>query len=420
MRIGKFEFEFAFLPRGKLRAMRPEPDCSSPLQAAGNLRSVKKKTFEFARLSRVKARDRPRGKPRGMRSLSDSIQIGSTSVINPFKKKFNPAWYQGTKKDSRHFEGWYFKIIDQNQHHLYAVIPGIFIDKNKTDSHAFIQILNGSNNNTHYFRFPIEDFQSKDNDFHIQIHSNSFSSKTLYLDLSHASLKINGELNFENLIPWPKTFVSPGIMGWYTWVPFMECFHGMISLNHTIQGYLNINGRDIDFSNGKGYTEKDWGKSFPEAWIWFQSNHFHAENVSCTGSIAIIPWIHKPFLGFIFGLWHQNKLYRLTTYTGAKLIHLEIEDSKIQSTFEQKDLTLEIIIHRSDGGFLEAPTINGMTHPIYESMQSTVEIKLSKKSMNQNEIIFMDTGRHAGFEISGNVKRLIEMHHSFKSSRCHR
>jgi tocopherol cyclase len=336
-------------------------------------------------------------------------------VINLLKKKLNPTWYQGIKNNSQHFEGWYFKIVDKDQHNLYAIIPGIFIDKNKTDSHSFIQIFNGLNNKTYYYRFPIEDFRSKDYDFNIQINSNSFSSNTLFLDLSNSSLKIKGELNFENLIQWPKTLVSPGIMGWYTWVPFMECYHGIISLNHKIQGYLNINGQDIDFSNGKGYTEKDWGKSFPEAWIWCQSNHFNTENVSCTGSIAIIPWINKPFLGFIFGLWYKNKLYRFTTYTGAKLIHLEMEESKIKSIFEQKDLTLEIIINRSNGGFLQAPTINGMTHQISESMKSTIEIKLSKKSIKKSEIIFKDTGRHAGFEITGDVKRLIEMYKKLKS-----
>ena len=23
-------------------------------------------------------------------------------------------------------------------------------------------------------------------------------------------------------------------MGWYAWVPFMECYHGVLSLDHTI------------------------------------------------------------------------------------------------------------------------------------------------------------------------------------------
>lgn len=330
------------------------------------------------------------------------------------RKKLNPSCYQGNN-NSQHFEGWYFKIVDKDQKNLYAIIPGIFIDKNKIDSHSFIQIFDGLNNKTYYNRFTIEDFHSNDYDFNIQINSNSFSSDKIILEFNNSPLKINGELNFENLVQWPKTLIAPGIMGWYTWVPFMECYHGIVSLNHSIQGSLNINDQIIDFSNGKGYTEKDWGKSFPEAWIWCQSNHFSSENVSITGSIAIIPWIRKPFLGFIFGLWFKNKLYRFTTYNGAKLIHLNVEENKIKSVLKQKDLTLEIYINRCNGGFLQAPTINGMTHQISETIQSSVEIKLSQKTNNKSEILFEDTGLNAGFEIAGDINRLIEMYNKLNS-----
>lgn len=331
-------------------------------------------------------------------------------MINFLKKKLNPTCYQGINNHSQHFEGWYFKIIDKNERQLYAIIPGVFIDKNKFDSHSFIQIFDGVNNKSYYYKFPIKDFRSKDYVFNIQINSNYFSSNQLVLDLKNSFFEIHGELHFTDLTLWPKTLIEPGIMGWYTWVPFMECYHGIVSLDHKIQGSLSINGQNVDFSNGQGYTEKDWGKSFPETWIWCQSNHFNTMNVSFTGSIAIIPWIRKPFLGFIFGLWHKDKLYRFTTYSGAKLIHFEIDDRKVYYVIKQKRLILEITANRSESGFLQAPTINGMTHRIFETIKSTLEIKLSYESNTRNEIILNDIGRHAGFEMAGDVQRLLEMH----------
>ena len=39
-------------------------------------------------------------------------------------------------------------------------------------------------------------------------------------------------------------------------------------------GSLEINGAEISFEGGKGYIEKDWGRSMPSDWIWIQSNHF--------------------------------------------------------------------------------------------------------------------------------------------------
>lgn len=330
-------------------------------------------------------------------------------MIHYLRKKLNPPCYQGIKNNSQHFEGWYFKIIDKKENHCYVIIPGVFISKNTVDSHSFIQIFDGLHDQVSHFKFPIQDFYSKDYLFDIKIYSSRFSSDKIIVDVKNPSFEMHGELVFSHLTPWPKTVISPGIMGWYTWVPFMECYHGIVSLDHEIQGSLSINGRDVDFTNGRGYTEKDWGKSFPEAWIWCQSNHFSSTGVSFTGSMAIIPWIRKSFLGFIFGLWFKNQLYRFTTYTGARLVRLEIDDFQVLWVIKQKNLVLEIKANRSEGSVLHAPTENGMTHRISETLKSTIEIKLSRSSTIGNEILFHDIGRHAGFEMAGNQQHLLEM-----------
>ena len=54
--------------------------------------------------------------------------------------------------------------------------------------------------------------------------------------------KINAQLKFENIIPWPVKLLSPGVMGWYAFIPLMECYHGVLSFNHTIDGYVEIDG----------------------------------------------------------------------------------------------------------------------------------------------------------------------------------
>jgi hypothetical protein len=36
-------------------------------------------------------------------------------------------------------------------------------------------------------------------------------------------------------------------MGWDAWLPGMECYHGVMSLDHAITGNLVINGRKTDF-----------------------------------------------------------------------------------------------------------------------------------------------------------------------------
>ena len=48
-------------------------------------------------------------------------------------------------------------------------------------------------------------------------------------------------------------------MGPFKYFP-MECRHRIISMRHTLEGRLKLNGKEIDFTNGLGYIEKDSAK----------------------------------------------------------------------------------------------------------------------------------------------------------------
>jgi len=330
-------------------------------------------------------------------------------MINYFRRKFNPEIYQGLKKKSHYFEGWYYKIINAHETCLLAVIPGVSIDDKSGASHAFIQILNGDNNQSYYYEFPMKEFFADKKSLDIRIGSNRITKDYIILDLQNKPFNIKGEIYFKNLSEWPKTLLSPGIMGWYSWIPFMECNHGVVSMDHGIEGRLSINGKNVEFTGGRGYTEKDWGVSFPEAWIWVQSNHFERKNISFMGSVAIIPWIRRPFLGMIFGLWYEGILYRFTTYTGARLHTLKIKENQIHCIVKQKKLSLDFTIYPAEGAILQAPTLNGMDRRMSESMKSTVELTLSRHSEGIDRILFQGTGRHAGFEIAGDIERLLNL-----------
>lgn len=331
-------------------------------------------------------------------------------MLKSLKKKLNPQWYQGASFKPPFFEGWYFKLTDSSNSQLYAIIPGVFVDNNSMETHSFVQVFDGGSNKTHYFRFPINEFRAAEEKFEIQIESNFFTERQIFLNLKNDVFEMSGTLKFSNLIPWPSTFISPGIMGWYSWVPFMECYHGIVSMQHRISGHLMIDGQKVDFSNGKGYSEKDWGRSFPKAWIWCQSNHFSDENTSFTGSLAIIPWIRRPFLGLIFGLWHNQRLYRFATYLGAKIVSLEINDKMVYMVIKQKNSILRVRATRPESGILHAPTLRGMTHRIYESLKSEIEIELLQVSNKAEKSIYRDTGIHGGLEVAGDLKQLIKMY----------
>lgn len=269
--------------------------------------------------------------------------------------------------------------------------------------------MDGKNLDSHYVEYPVDIFGADEYKFRLSFGRNYFSADQIVIDIRQEILTIRADLKFRHLRPWPVSLMSPGIMGWYAWVPFMECFHGIISLDHSIEGTLEYDGRKIDFTNGRGYTEKDWGRAFPEGWIWQQSNHFQEEGVSLTASIAIIPWIGRSFPGFIIGLYWDNRLYRFATYTGARTKHLKVEEKTIHWIVEDRRYELEMFTSRGPGAYLRAPAPEGMVKHITESVDSTVNVRMSKKIKTGKTLVFQGDGRQAGLEVEGNISRLIKM-----------
>lgn len=328
-------------------------------------------------------------------------------MIKFLTNALKPAVYHGRGQAPPFFEGWYFKLVDALQQHTVAVIPGIFLAKDPADTHAFVQVLDGSAGQLSYHRFSRNDFRAREDELDIRIGDNHFSSDRIMLNIDDSEARVQGEVKLIDPAPWPVTFRSPGIMGWYAWMPFMECYHGVVSMDHALQGNLEIDGRRRDFNGGRGYTEKDWGRSFPAAWIWSQGNHFATPGSSLTASVAIIPWIGRAFPGFIIGLWHQQRLYRFATYTGARIRELAVNDAEVTWVVADRRHTLEIYIERprTAPALLYAPTINGMERRIEERLNAILRVRLSAGK----RVVFEETGHHAGLEVMGDIDRLVGM-----------
>ena len=244
-----------------------------------------------------------------------------------------------------------------------------------------------------------------ENDFQVRIGPNAFTLDHIQLAIEDNDAQVRGELRFSGVHGWPVSLASPGIMGWYAWVPFMECYHGVLGFDHDIQGLLEVNGSRLDFSYGRGYIEKDWGQAFPSAYIWTQSNHFSQFGASLCASVAMIPWIGHAFRGFIVGLWHQGELYRFATYTGARIDNLEISENSILWSLSDRRCRLEVTAHRAASGIIKGPTRHEMDMRVAESLKAGIHVRLSTKD---GEVIIDDTGHHGGLEVQGNLDHLIE------------
>jgi len=321
-------------------------------------------------------------------------------LFNKVHAFFNPEQFQGWGKTKNYFEGWYFKVVNAEATKAFAFIPGIAMDA-AGNKHSFIQVLDGKKQTAGYHRFAADDFYSLPKNFRVSIQNNSFTESAIQLMLPG----LTGELQFTGNIPWPKPWYSPGIMGPYAFVPFMECYHGIVSMDHRVDGMIIVNGEPVDFTNGRGYIEKDWGRSFPSAYFWMQSNHFSLPGISLKCSVAKIPWVRSSFVGFIAGIWLHNRLIKFTTYNQSKLVTSFADEKKVKIVLENKQYRLEILAHRDAATELASPVRGFMEGRIEESMTSAIDVLLTDNKTK--EILLNDTGKNAGLEVAGRIEEIF-------------
>ncbi|MFO7617246.1 MAG: tocopherol cyclase family protein [Bacteroidales bacterium] len=321
-------------------------------------------------------------------------------MINRIRSVFDPVLYHGWGRTRRFFEGWYFKVVNAAEDCAFAFIPGIAMNE-RGERHAFVQVLDGKKLTATYHPFPVESFNPTPGQFDLRIEANRFTVNSMHLDLPGFS----GELRFTGLTPWPSRWYSPGIMGPYTFVPFMECYHGIVSLDHAIEGSLQTDGGEISFSGGRGYSEKDWGHSFPTAYIWMQSNHFSTRGISLKASVARIPWLGSSFTGFIAGLWHEGRLYPFTTYNGSRLVRSVAGLEQVELIFANRNYRMEILARRDHATLLASPLAGFMDGRIAESMTSDVTISLFDAKSGAS--ILKDHGRNLALEVAGNISEIL-------------
>jgi len=309
-------------------------------------------------------------------------------LLSGLRRLYQPVLFQGEGllgRPAAYFEGWYFKAVFP--HEAYALIPGVSLAG--SDPHGFIQVIDGSSGRSSYEGFPLSAFASDPRRFEIRLGGNRFS-----LDGVEVSLKgFQASLRITEAVPWPSRPLSPSSMGWYAFVRFMECYHGVIVLDAAVEG--RVNGRDP--GPGRFYLEKDWGRSFPSAWIWMQSNSFTGcpAGVSLTCSVARVPFGGREFTGFIIGLLEGGRLHAFTTYNGARLERIGFDQREVQVQVRRGGLSLVVRASREQGVPLVSPVAGAMQGRIEETLRAQVEVELKQAGRT----LFRGQGGSAGLEV---------------------
>ena len=277
-----------------------------------------------------------------------------------------------------------------------------------------------------YHRFELSNCKLIDDaDFEIRIGENIFRADSVTVDIPGV---VTGSIAFNNTIPWPATLLHPTCMGWFAYIPGMQCNHGVVSFNHVLSGVLQLgtgsNARDLSFDAGRGYLEKDWGVQFPKDWVWIQCNHFYTQvggrGTFLDGTSFILSVAHIPFpgdgwsvpniiefQGFLGGLWDSKtqRLHRIGTYTGAQ-VSLEFPRGRTGANAQevlvtvvdsQHTLQVRAVANRSVSVAFWAPVDGQMVQSVDEMLDARVDVIITRNS--DDVVVFQGYGRSGGLEI---------------------
>lgn len=303
--------------------------------------------------------------------------------------------FKGNRKKNNYFEGWYFKFVTKDLKLTVSFIPGISI--NKKDPHAFIQVIINDNEkiNTRYIKYDINDFSYDYSNDIVHIGRSLFSLDRVIVDLSYDNTNIKGMIDIKGIRAIKTNIFSPSIMGFFHYFPRMECNHDVVSMNHHLNGKITIDDIETCFDFGKGYIEKDYGKSFPSKYVWIQTNHFNNENTSLMFSYATIPYLGFKFKGLIANLIVEDKEYRFATYNLSRVKKIDIDENRVY--VEVRKGRYKLILEGTNRHTipLVAPKDGSMNDYIKEGLSGEVKVILEEKGKE----IFADMGVNAGIEI---------------------
>lgn len=305
-----------------------------------------------------------------------------------------PELFQGEKylnMNKNYFEGWYFKNTNENTG--ISFIPGINI--NNKEKKSFIQVI--TNNSSYFVNYSINDFKFNFEPFYIKIKDNFFSKEKIHLDIidNIQNLKIKGDIKYINGENININSLNPNIMGPFSYIPFMECNHAILSMKNRAIGEIKVNDDIIKFNKGTGYIEKDWGCSFPKSYIWCQGNNFKNTDASFMLAIANIPFKIFEFKGIICDIIVNNKEFKFATYNNTRLIDYVVNKDLINITIKKGNYYLNMKSIYNKELELKAPVKGKMQKSILESISATVLITLKYKE----NIIFSDISSNCGIEM---------------------
>ncbi len=167
-------------------------------------------------------------------------------------------------------------------------------------------------------------------------------------------------------------------------------------------GWVEWRGQRYEFANAPAYSEKNWGRSFPQKWFWLNCNVFEdAKDLALTaggGRRQVLGWMESVAM---VGIHYQGQFYEFVPWNARVSWHIE-PWGNWQMRCEKPGYVVEVTGTTSyPGTSLRAPTQDGMVFCCRDTMQGALTLKLWQQRAGHSTLILAASSIQAGLEVGG-------------------
>jgi tocopherol cyclase len=187
--------------------------------------------------------------------------------------------------------------------------------------------------------------------------------------------------------------------GALSYLPIFEPGWQILMAHGLATGWIEWLGERYEFKNAPAYSEKNWGRSFPEKWFWLNCNSFSETvglAVTAGGGRRKVLWTTEEVA--MIGIHYRDKFYEFVPWNSQ--ISWQIKpwgEWRIQAT--NRDFYVELIGTTDlSGTMVRTPTEEGLVICCRDTLKGLLSIDLRTRQGRQ---IIAANSNVAGLEIGG-------------------
>ncbi len=187
--------------------------------------------------------------------------------------------------------------------------------------------------------------------------------------------------------------------GLLSYLPIFEPGWQILMAHGLATGWIEWRGERYEFNHAPAYSEKNWGRSFPEKWFWINCNSFDDTvglAITAGGGRRKVLWMTEEVA--MIGIHYRNRFYEFAPWNAE--IHWQIQpwgEWRMQAT--NGDFHVELIgTTDSAGTMVNTPTEKGLVMCCRDTLKGILSIDLQTR---QGKPIIKATSSNAGLEVGG-------------------